>query len=98
MEDLTIKGELLFEFKSMSQWVNKASSWFKPYKYGFAYICLDKNGNVCHQGEDFMNAEAKDLFPVKVYALQRACQPEIKADCRPDPLSQGLGVKLPAIF
>ncbi len=79
MENLTIKGELLFEFNSFSQWVNKASSWFKPYKYGFSYVCLDKNNNVCHIGEDFMNARDNNLFPVKVYVLQRACQPEIKA-------------------
>lgn len=40
MENLTIKGELLFEFNSFSQWVNKASSWFKPYKYGFSYAWI----------------------------------------------------------
>lgn len=74
MQDVIIKGELLFEFASFSQWVNKATSWFAPYKYGYSCICLDTAGNVCHIGEDFKHARDNDLFPVKVYALQRACQ------------------------
>lgn len=78
MEQLIIKAEFLFEFKNMSQWVNNASTWFKPYRHGFAHVCLDKNGDVCYIGEDFMNAEKNNLFPVRVYALKRAVQPEIK--------------------
>lgn len=74
-ESLKVKGYFLFEFKTMSQWVNKASSWFKPYQYGgYVTVCLDKNNNVCHIGEDFMRAEKDDLFPVKVYALQRTAK------------------------
>lgn len=71
METLNIQGELLFEFASMSQWVNKASSWFKPYKFDKT-IAIDTNGDVCHIGEDFMNADEKGLFPIKVYRLKRA--------------------------
>ena len=80
MEDLTIKAEFIFEFTSMSKWVNKAASWFKPYQFQ-PTVCLDKNGDVCHIGEDFMNAEKKDLFPIKVYRLKRAVE-----KCRCDEL------------
>lgn len=59
------KAEYLFEFTYFSQWVNKASSWFKPYKN--ECFCLDKNGNYCHIGEDFQIADDNDLFPIKAY-------------------------------
>ena len=69
--NLQVRGTYLFEFKNLSQWLNKAPSWFKPYKYGHSLICLDKRNNVCHIGEDFMVAKDNDLFPVKVYSLER---------------------------
>lgn len=78
MIEVTIKAEYLFEFGNFNQWVRKASQWFKPYKFGYHYVCLDKENNVCHIGEDFMNARDKELFPVKVYALNRACQKPAK--------------------
>lgn len=78
-EKLTIKAEFLFQFDSFDKWVNKASTMFKPYHFGYAYICLDVENNVCHLGEDFMNARDKNLFPVKVYSLQMARKPRIRA-------------------
>jgi hypothetical protein len=71
MEEIKITAVVLFEFTSFEQWVNKASSWFRPYKYGFSYICLDKNNKACHIGADFMKARDTDAFPVKVYAIER---------------------------
>ncbi len=70
-EPLTLQGRFLFEFSSHSKWVNKAQSWFAPYRYGYSYVCLDKNNNVCYIGEDFRIADENDLFPIKVYALKR---------------------------
>jgi len=71
MEQITITGELLFQFYTFSQWVNHASSWYKPYK-SQPTITLDKNNNVCHIGADFMSARKNDLFPIRVYRLQRS--------------------------
>lgn len=71
MDAITIKATFLFEFISHSNWVNKAPSWFKPYRYGHHTVCIDKNGDVCHIGEDFKIAKDNDLFPVKVYSLKR---------------------------
>lgn len=78
MEQLKIEGELLFEFATFDTWVNKASRMFAPYKYHFSYVCLNKNNEVCFIGEDFMKSRDEDLFPVKVYALKRVCQPKLK--------------------
>lgn len=68
--NIQINADLLCEFTSFSQWVNKATSWIGFHKKG-TVICLDKDGNICLQGEDFMAARAHDLFPVRAYLLNR---------------------------
>jgi len=65
-----INVEPLFEFHSHSNWVNTASRQFKPYKFT-PTICLDKNDNVCHIGEDFSLAKSFKTFPITVYRIIR---------------------------
>jgi len=73
MEELKVNGEFLFQFDNFTHWVNKASSKFRTYSHsGMVCVAFDKNGKVCHIGEDFMNARDNDLFPIKVYSLERA--------------------------
>jgi len=73
MDQKLINMEELFHFHSHSNWVNKASSWFKPYKY-VPTICLDAKGNVCHIGEDFGVARDLGTFPITVYRIIRLAE------------------------
>jgi len=67
-----IKAEFIFEFTSKEQWINKAQSWFEPYRsLSEKTICLDKNGLVLTCGKDFADAEIIQSYPVKVYRLIR---------------------------
>lgn len=74
MENLTIKGEYLFEFKNFNDWVDNAKDNYKPYKYGHHTIALDANNNVCHIGEDFSKVRSEKYFPVKVYSVIRTAK------------------------
>lgn len=52
------------EFRSHSEWVNKASSWI-----GFTGAkCFDAKGRRCRMGADFGRARDEDAFPVKFYS------------------------------
>lgn len=64
-----IKYEKLCDFTSFLQWVNKASSWIGGHGNLETIICLDKNGNACPTGKQFMYARDNDLFPVSAYRL-----------------------------
>lgn len=74
---VVINAEPLFEFDSFERWVNKASSWFRGKTKYDVIVCLDRNGNVCHTGEDFMKARDENLFPVKCFRLQRTIEAEV---------------------
>ena len=66
------KAEYLFQFEDFWHWVNKATILFRAYKpKGAKTICLDKNNHDCKIGIDFMYARDNDLFPIKVYALNK---------------------------
>lgn len=71
--ELKINATELFEFTSFSDWVNNASKRFKPHKFK-PNVCIATDGSVCHIGEDFMRARDYDLFPIKVYTLQRTIE------------------------
>ena len=64
-------GSEIFRFTSYSQWVNKASSWFRGARLrdGYGYICVDAEGRICQRGTEFMRARDDDSFPIVVYAL-----------------------------
>ena len=73
-------GEVLMEFKSFNQWVNKARSWFRDLGYNNTqYICLDNVGRICTCGKQFMQADREGTFPVRVYAIEDAPLNTIKA-------------------
>lgn len=65
-------GDEIFRFTSFSQWVNKASSWFRGagLRGGFGYVCVDAKGRICQIGKHFMRARDDDSFPIVVYAVE----------------------------
>jgi hypothetical protein len=69
---LYINAEEIATFTSFEQWVNKASSWLCHSKRSHQLICLDRAGNLCQLGEDFMASRDHGLFPVKAYLLEKS--------------------------
>lgn len=67
--NITIKAELICEFDTFQQWVNKASSRLGGFSGEEKIICVDKNGEACSSGRQFMYARDNGLFPVKAYRL-----------------------------
>jgi hypothetical protein len=76
MVSITVQvGEVLIEFTSFQQWVNKAKSWFRNLGMSSCqYICLDNVGRVCTCGKQFMQADREGTFPIRVYAIEDAPQ------------------------
>ncbi len=71
MENITVKGELLFELESKRQWINRVPEILpKKTRSGETWIWVDINGNVFESGKDFMVADEKVTYPCKVYRLQ----------------------------
>ena len=70
---ITINAILICEFHSFEHWVNKATSKIGGIRENKeVLICVDKLGNACHIGEDFMAARDHDRFPVKAYIIPRS--------------------------
>ena len=71
IENITVKGELLFELKNKQQWVNRVPQ-IMPDKTrgGEIWVWIDINGNLFENGRDFDIAEEKATYPCKVYRLQ----------------------------
>lgn len=65
---LVVVGEMLFEFSSFEDWVNKAETRFKLAGVkGDEVICVDQKGRLLKKGKEFMRAREDNSFPVKVY-------------------------------
>lgn len=71
MEKINVNAEFIFEFASFQSWVNKAKRTIGGFGRYQQIVCIDKNGNLCFIGEDFMIARDNDLFPVRAYRLIR---------------------------
>lgn len=70
---LKINAERITEFRTFDEWVNKASSRLGHLSdRHHVLICLDKEGNACHIGADFMKARDNNLFPVTAFLIQRS--------------------------
>ena len=67
-----IKNEYVFQFTSFQQWVNKASSWYAQHRDNrhTQFLAVDSEGYVCVIGQNFMDAQANNRFPIKVYKLK----------------------------
>lgn len=68
-------SDVLCQFDSYEQWVNKARSWLGgisgggvKYKQPERAVCVDQRGRVCHIGGDFMRAKEQGAFPVTAFA------------------------------
>ena len=72
--NIQLKAEELTIFHSFEEWVNKASGRLGGFERDQKIICLDKNGNSCNGGTDFMHARDHDLFPVTAYRLIRSSE------------------------
>lgn len=72
-EFIVVGAKEICVFHSFQTWVNKGASWLggRTKTRHDTILCLDKNGNVCKIGEDFMAARDNDLFPVTAYLLTR---------------------------
>jgi hypothetical protein len=68
---IEIKAEYLTTFHTFEDWVNKAQSRIGGFGAQQQIVCIDEEGNYCHQGEDMMMARDKGWFPVKAYRLIR---------------------------
>lgn len=71
MEEIKVKGELLFVLENKQQWVNRLPQ-ILPEKTrgGEQWVWVDKNGNVFELGPDFTAAEQFSTYPCKVYRLE----------------------------
>ena len=72
--NITIQADEIAVFGNFQRWVDKASSQIGGFPKNQKIICIDKNGNVCTDGKDFMFARDNDLFPVKAYRLIRSSE------------------------
>lgn len=70
MEKIQVNGEFLFELKSKQEWINKVPRILPEKKhYNETWLWIDCKGNQILNGSDFINAENKQTYPVKVYRL-----------------------------
>lgn len=71
MQDIKIKGELLFELKDKQDWINRVPK-ILPNKNraNERFIWVDVNGHVFECGGDFMYAEKHNTYPCKVYRVK----------------------------
>lgn len=69
MKKIEVNAELVTIFLSFQQWVQNASTFLGPFPKTEKIICIDKKGNACNTGSEFMHARDYDLFPVKAYRL-----------------------------
>ena len=71
MENIIVKGELLFELASKQQWVNRVPGILPQKTRGNEqWVWVDINGNVFECGADFEASEKSATYPCKVYRLQ----------------------------
>ena len=67
--NIEINAKLICQFDKFQHWVNHASSYLGGLSRG-TLLCLDKDGNACDIGADFMKARDKDRFPVSCYLIE----------------------------
>lgn len=64
-------GRELFAFRSFTEWVNKARSWFRTCRVPSCdTVCIDAKGRICRTGKQFMRARDDGAFPVRVFAVE----------------------------
>ncbi len=51
------------QFTSMTNWINKATSWIG----GENALCVDAKDRICRNGGDFQRAENEGAFPIRFY-------------------------------
>ena len=65
--EVAVKSEFVVELESKDDWVNKIPRWLPEKKEAESFLFIDKNGNIAAMGKDFMVAEDKATYPIKVY-------------------------------
>jgi hypothetical protein len=70
---LKVNAERITEFRTFEEWVNKASSRLGHFSdRHHVLVCLDKEGNACLIGADFMRARDCNRFPVTAFLILRS--------------------------
>ncbi len=71
IQNITVKGEFIYEIQSKQDWINKCPERLPQKQRSYEqWAWVDKNGNVFLIGEDFSAAEKAATYPCKIYRLQ----------------------------
>ena len=71
MAKIKINGTLVFEIRSKNHWINSFPGALPKLPMSEKIIWVDNQGNVATCGEDFMDAEKLETYPIKIYWLSR---------------------------
>lgn len=64
-------GRYLFEFSSLTDWVNRANKTWKRHEVRSEdTICIDSKGRICTFGKHFMTAQKENAYPIRVYMIR----------------------------
>lgn len=77
--EVKVNAKEIYQFNSFNDWVNKANRVLGDIDTDEeTLMCIDKNGNACNLGRQWMFARDNDLFPVTAYILIKNTDIEIK--------------------
>jgi hypothetical protein len=69
-------GEMLFEFRSKQDWINRAQRIWKLHEVSEQNtVCIDQRGRICRWGEHFAAAERDGAYPIQVFRLRKDMTP-----------------------
>jgi len=68
---IEVNGILVFEIKSKNHWINSFPGALPKLPMSEKFIWVDNQGNTATCGEDFMEAEKLESYPIKIYWLSR---------------------------
>jgi hypothetical protein len=73
-QKIAVQAELILTLNTFNDWCNKCPSHLpKKRTAGEYFLFVDTNGNFLFGGSDFMEAEKRRTFPVKVYRPINVC-------------------------
>lgn len=68
---IKINGQFMLQLNSKAEWVRKLPEALPKIGMSDKYLFVDKNGDLLTIGADFIAAEKKSSYPVRVYLAQR---------------------------
>ncbi len=70
-EKIEINATLVFEIRNKNHWVNSFPGALPKLPMSEKFIWVDRQGNTATCGEDFIDAEKLETYPIKIYWLSR---------------------------